>query len=223
MRSDAPALLPIFRSQHQAELLTALYLHRSRDYALTELAEQAGVPVSTAHREVARLAKAGLIDVRTVGRTRLYRADLTHPAAHALTELLLVSFGPATVVAEEFGPLSDVQEVLIFGSWAARYAGIDGPPPADVDVLVVGSVRRAEVYAAADRAAARLSMPVNPVLRSPEQWQARGTDHLDALLEQIDQSPVLSVLSTGQNGRTPASFAIDAADMSAGEMGEARA
>ncbi|MGN6687261.1 MAG: hypothetical protein ACTHK1_06955 [Actinomycetales bacterium] len=27
MRSEAPALLPVFRSQHQAELLTWLYLH----------------------------------------------------------------------------------------------------------------------------------------------------------------------------------------------------
>lgn len=38
MRSEAPPLLPIFRSRHQAELLALLYLQPEREFSLTELA-----------------------------------------------------------------------------------------------------------------------------------------------------------------------------------------
>jgi len=62
--------------------------------------------------------------------------------------------------------------VLIFGSWAARYRGTVGPRPYDVDVLVIGDIERAAVYAAADRAETRLGMQVNPVVRSAAQRSA---------------------------------------------------
>lgn len=108
--------------------MTQLCLHAATSYALTELAQAARVPLSTAHRDVARLVDTGLVASRSVGRTRLYQAN------------------------------ADVEAVLLFGSWAARYAGQDGPPPADIDVLVIGTPHRAAVYAAADRAAARLHL-----------------------------------------------------------------
>ena len=182
--------MPIFRSQHQAELLAQLYLHPGTEYPLTRLAEAAGVALSTAHREMARLRDAGLVVDRTIGRTRLHRANTAHPAAGALTELLTVTFGPAAIVAEEFADLPDVDLVLIFGSWAARYAGHDGPPPADIDVLVIGPTRRADVYAAADRTADRLHLPVNPVLRTLEQWRADD----DALVAQVRRSDHVVVI-----------------------------
>jgi hypothetical protein len=85
-----------------------------------------------------------------------------------------------TVVAEEFVSLPGATHVVIYGSWAARYAGIDGPAPADVDdqevdvldvvVLVVGDPARAEVYTAAERAEVRLGMPVNPTVRASSRW-----------------------------------------------------
>ncbi len=189
MRSDGPALLPVFRSQHQAELLMWLYLHPETEYGVSDLAEWLGVPLSTLHREVVRLDEAGLIASRTLGRNRLIRADTAHPAAKALTMLLEVTFGPRVVIAEEFA-IPGASQVVIFGSWAARYAGEAGPPPNDIDVLVVGKVDRADVYEAADRVSARLGIEVNPVVRSARQW----ADPEDALVKQIRASAHTEVL-----------------------------
>lgn len=189
MRSEGPALLPVFRSQHQAELLTWLLLHPGQEYGVSELAARLDVPLSTLHREVVRLDEAHLLVSRTVGRNRLVRANTSHPAAPALTQLLEVTFGPKPVVAEEFAIPGAVQ-VVIFGSWAARYAGEVGPPPHDIDVVVVGTVDRADVYEAADRAQARLGMAVNPVVRSAERWE----DPADSLAVQIKASAHLVVL-----------------------------
>lgn len=189
MRSDGPALLPVFRSQHQAELLMWLYLHPDIEYGMSDLAERLVVPLSTLHREVVRLDEAGLIVSRTLGRNRLIRADTDHPAAKALAQLLEVTFGPRVVIAEEFA-IPGAKQVVIFGSWAARYAGEAGPPPHDIDVLVVGKVDRADVYEAADRASSRLGIEVNPVVRSAKQW----ADPEDALVKQIKASAHAEVL-----------------------------
>lgn len=189
MRSDGPALMPVFRSQHQAELLMWLMLHPEQEYGVSELAARLAVPLSTLHREVVRLDEAGLIVSRTHGRNRLLRANLDHPASRALTQLLEITFGPKVVIAEEFA-IDGAEQVVIFGSWAARYAGEVGPPPHDIDVLVVGKVDRADVYDAADRANARLGIEVNPVLRAAKQW----ADTSDALVAQIKKSAHVTVL-----------------------------
>jgi len=123
----------------------------------------------------------------------MLRANLEHPAADALTKLLEVTFGPKAVVAEEFA-IRGVEQVVIFGSWAARYAGQAGPPPRDIDVLVVGKVDRADLYDAADRAQARLGVEVNPVVRSTEQWR----DAADALIAQIKASAFTVVVGSPQ-------------------------
>lgn len=192
MRSEGPALLPVFRSQHQAELLMWLLLHPDQEYGISDLASRLGVPLSTLHREVVRLDEAGLITSRPLGRNRLVRASTDHPASAALTRLLEVTFGPKAVVAEEFA-IPGVERVVIFGSWAARYAGEVGPPPKDIDVLVVGKLDRADLYEAADRAQARLGIEVNPVVRSPKQW----TSATDALVAQIKTTPFLELFEDG--------------------------
>ncbi len=188
MRSEAPALMPIFRSQHQAVLLAWLLLHPEHEYTLTELAKRLGVPLTTLQREAERLVSAGILQDRTLGRARLLRANLSNRAAAPLTQLLEVTFGPETVVGEEFD-LANAEQVLIYGSWAERYHGKPGPPPNDVDVLVVGRLDRADVYDAADRAQVRLGIQVNPVIRTPEQW----TDEADSLVLQIKASPMVDV------------------------------
>lgn len=182
-------MLPVFRSQHQAELLTWLFLHPELEYGVSDLAARLDVPLSTLHREVVRLDEAGLISSRNLGRTRLIRANVDHPAAKPLAELLEVTFGPKLVVADEF-VIPGVLEVFIFGSWAARYGGEAGPPPNDVDVLVVGDVDRSDVYEAADRAQSRLGLEVNPVLRTDVQWALAN----DALVAQIQSSAHTRVL-----------------------------
>lgn len=191
MRSEAPALLPIFRSQAQGEILALLLLHPDQEFSLTDLSRRVNAPLTSIHREVERLAEATLVAERQLGRNRMVRANPAHPAWEPLTRLLELSFGPQHVVAEEFAELRGASQVMIFGSWAARHAGQAGAVPHDVDVLVVGErVARADVYEAADRAQGRLGLPVNPTIRTPAQW----TDPNDPLSAQIRSSPRLSVL-----------------------------
>ena len=190
MRSVAPALLPIFRSGLQADILAALLLDADAEMSLTDLAQRFGAPLSTVHGEVKRLTDAGLLRRRNVGRSALVQANEQNRLVRPLTELLLLSWGPVQVVADAFEALPDAERVLIFGSWAARYRGQTGPPPNDLDVLVVGRPTRESVYDAADHAEQRLGMPVNPVIRTADAWR----DATDPLVRQIRSGPFVPVL-----------------------------
>jgi AraC-like DNA-binding protein len=185
--------MPIFRSQHQAALLAWLLLHPEHEYTLTDLAKKLDVPLTTLQREAQRLVAAGILQDRTLGRARLLRANMSNRSAAPLTQLLAVTFGPETVIGEEFD-LTNAARVLIYGSWAERYHGTPGPAPNDVDVLVVGNLERADVYDAADRAQVRLGMQVNPVMRTPEQW----ANDADSLVLQIKASPTVDVTPAGR-------------------------
>lgn len=190
MRSAAPALLPIFRSRLQADILAALLLRPDDELSLTDLAARFGAPLSTVHGEVRRLVDAGLLIRREAGRSVMVRSDPGNRLTSPLTELLLLSWGPPQVVAEEFAGLRGAEQVLIFGSWAARYQQRPGKPPNDLDVLVVGRPLREDIYDAADRAQQRLGLPVNPVIRTAEAWR----EETDPLVRHIRSSPFVDVL-----------------------------
>jgi predicted nucleotidyltransferase len=190
MRSAAPTLLPLFRSQLQADILAALLLDPEHEYSMTDLARHFGAPLSTVHGEVARLTEAGLLSRRNVGRAAMIRANSTNRFVEPLAELLLLSWGPLRVIADEFAAVPGADLVLIFGSWAARYRQRHGPPPHDLDVLVVGQPTRQAVYDAADRAQQRLGMPVNPVVRTTDAWRQAA----DPLIQQIQSGPLVTVL-----------------------------
>jgi DNA-binding transcriptional ArsR family regulator len=195
MRAEAPALMPILRSQQQAELLTLLLLHPRTEYSITELSQKLGVPLTTVQREINRFSEVGLITERRVGRTREVSANPKSRYTRPLTELLTLAFGPHVVISEEFADIR-ATGIAIYGSWAARYNGVAGAAPADVDVLVVGEAPRADLYDAADRAEQRIGFPVNVTLASPGRWAAAS----DALTQQIQSAPLVWVTGPPDDG-----------------------
>ncbi len=167
-----------------------LLLHPGEEYSVTDLANLLSIPQSTISGEVRRLSDAGILAVRAVGRSRLVRTDTRSQLVPPLTELLTLTYGPHAVIADEFGALAGMVEVIIFGSWAARYAGERGPVPQDLDVLVVGSPDRLEMYEATNRAEERLRRPVNPTVCTSIEWE----HPTGALVREIQARPHLTVV-----------------------------
>jgi DNA-binding transcriptional ArsR family regulator len=190
MRSDAPRLLPVLRSQHQADLLTMLLLHPDEEFTIAELVQRLAMPQSVVSVEVRRLAEAGILSIRPAGRSRLVQANAGSPLAAPLTELLMLTYGPHIVIHDEFASLANVVAVVIFGSWAARYRGERGLPPNDIDVLVIGTPDRIAMYAAAERAESRLHRPVNPTVCPPAQW----AEPSEPFIQEIASKPYITVI-----------------------------
>jgi DNA-binding transcriptional ArsR family regulator len=165
-------LLPLLRSPLVGELLAWLHLHPDDRYSVTELAGRLGASQSTVSREVDRLAEAELVIEERRGNLRLVRANTDNPLARPLGELLALTYGPAAVLGELLAPIEGVDEAYVYGSWAARYAGEPGPPPRDIDVLVVGAADDDDLADAARTAERRLGREVNIHRVSAVAWRA---------------------------------------------------
>lgn len=180
MRSSAPPLLPVFRSNLQGELLAKILLDEHGD-SITALARDLHAPVATVQREAERLVQAGILISANVGRARVLAANENNPAVAPLRQLVLVTFGPPHVVAREFGALHGLDQLILYGSWAARHAGQPGPPPGDVDVLLVGKPDPDDVYDAEQRASGSLGRLVHATTVSTAKWDSSELPFLQEL------------------------------------------
>jgi len=194
-KASPPPLLPLLRSRLQAEVLTLVLLNPQLEWSLTELASRTGASISSVQREITRAEQTGVVNSRRLGNVRLVNAA-DSPLTPSLTELLLRSFGPRQVLAEELEGVRGIEKAYLFGSWAARYAGEAGRPPADLDVLVIGTPDRDELDDAAQRAESRLAREVNVTIRSQAWWQ-EGTDGFHADVTRRPLVPIFNEEETG--------------------------
>ncbi len=189
MSEKTPPLSPIFRSENQLRLLGVLFGFDRPELSITDLAEHAGVDERTTGREVRRLARYDIVTIRKVGRVSLVSASWEVPWAQALAQLLAQTIGVPAVLADELRSVEG--EISVFGSWAARYHGEPGPPPRDVDVLVVADdVDFDEVNTSCRRAEDRLGVEVNPTIRSAREWAHAAPD---SFLGQIKAGPLAAI------------------------------
>lgn len=173
-RQPAPSLLPVLRSQQQGEILALLLGDPDLELSLTEIGKRTGTPHPSVYREIQRAEQAGLVTSRRVGNTRLVRANTDSPYYAGLAEILTRAFGVPAVLAELLGPLPGITAAYVYGSWAARHHGRNGPRPiGDIDILILGDPDRDQLYTALGDAETRLGRPVQATIREPG-WLETG-------------------------------------------------
>ncbi len=189
-KHPAPPLLPILRSQQQAEILALLLGDPDLELSLTEISQRTGAPHPSVHREVQRAEQAGLVISRKVGNTRLVRANTDSPYYPGLADVLTRAFGVPAVVADALQPIEGIEEAHIYGSWAARHEGQGGQRPVgDIDVLILGDPGRDQLYDALAVAEKRLGRPIQATIRDPD-WLRSGTGSFH---ETITSRPMLKL------------------------------
>lgn len=182
--------MPIFRSEAQARILTWLLLAPEREQPIATLAPIAGVAQSNTLREINRLVQSGLIRERRAGNTRLVSANTDSPYFEPLVQILGRAYGPAHIVPQVLAELPNVERVVIIGSWARRYHGEAGPPPNDVDVIVVGTPPPRDLRRANARLEELLGIPVQLTVIPPEEWESENS----TFVKTVRSSPHLTVI-----------------------------
>jgi predicted nucleotidyltransferase len=192
--------MPIFRSQAQARILSWLLLDPRREQSIASLSTVSGVAQPNTLREVNLLVAAGLLSERRAGNTRLVRANTESPYFSPMLLIVARAFGPAHIVPEELRQVPGIERAYIIGSWAERFAGMNGPPPADIDVLVVGSPDRRALRAANARLEERLTTSVQLVVVSPSEWDEASS----GFLREVQSGHPLQVLPAPAGPGSPA-------------------
>jgi hypothetical protein len=195
MTRNASVLAPVLRSETQARLLAAVLLHPDREASIADLARETGSDPGNLHAEVERLVQAGILADRRAGRTRLLRAG-TSALIGPLANLLLLGYGPKTVVENALTGIPGIEQAFIGGSWAARYHGQPGAFPNDVDVIVVGKPDRDDVTEAVVEALRAVGHDGQVIFRSPAAWR----DPKDAFTRTAKARPLVELTIGGVRG-----------------------
>jgi len=156
----------------QGDLLALTYLNPEHEYSITEVAGRIGASVKSVQQEVSRLVEAGLLTDRRMGTSRLVRAAKDSVLVRPLTDLLAVTYGTLPVLTRVLADVEGIDQAFIYGSWAARHRGEPGPPPGDVDVLVVGDVDPDVLDECARAAEEVLHREVNVRRIRPGAWES---------------------------------------------------
>lgn len=169
MRTPAPPLLPIFRSELQARLLVAFLLGDGEPLTSRALAERTGASAASLHRELRRLEDAGIIEYDKVGRTKLYRAAASSPVHAPLRVLVERTLGVEELLRATLERVPGIEAAAIFGSWAAgRVAAAS-----DIDVLVVGEMDRRDLLAQVRKVEEIVGREVNVTAFDPADFERR--------------------------------------------------
>jgi predicted nucleotidyltransferase len=183
-------LVPLFRSEQQLRLLAVLFADEPNELTVGDLAKRARVAQATASREVARLAEHGIAVTRALGRNTLVSANWDLPWARELRSILVQTVGVLGRLADALSGAPGIAEAFVFGSWAARHGGDPGPPPRDIDVLVIGEASLRSVRQACRPVEAELHVEVNPVVVDVGRWEAEDPDPFVAQLRSRPLVPI---------------------------------
>ena len=158
------------------------------------MARITGTAAGTLHKELARLARTGLLLREKQGNQVRYQANRQYPVFAELASLFRKTTGLADVLLEALLPLTPKIEIaLVFGSVARGEENANS----DIDLLIVGDIGFAEAVRALHPAQALLSREINPVVLSPAEYRKRGKAR-DSFLRQILDQPVIQLLGQGE-------------------------
>jgi len=185
-------LLPLFRSENQAKLLTALVLS-GKPLSVGELAKYANIGHSTALHALNTLVVSGILSSKEEGRKHLFTLDIEGKLLEIITDLVNYTYGPKDIITESFLSADYIKSAYIYGSWAARYNQVPGPVPNDIDLIIVGSKLKAEdknnFENKLDILENKLFRDINPHFVSKEDWETESSE----FIKKIKNSPLLII------------------------------
>jgi predicted nucleotidyltransferase len=166
------ALFPMTRRQ----ILAAMFLQPDRWWYLTELASCLGTSPSSLQRELDSLARNGIIERKREGHRSFFRAQSASPAFEPLGLLFAKTAGVVPSLQAEIDRVgSKVSWAFIYGSVARGQEHA----LSDIDLMVIGDIKTAELLPALRRLERRFSREVNVTRYSTKEFleKAHRSDH----------------------------------------------
>ena len=159
------------RSRVRERILLEFFVKPGTSAHVREMARRVKASAPTAGTELAELARLGVLQTQTVGRSLVYSINERSPLLGEIRALVQKTIGIEGLLAKAFEGLAGVDAAYIFGSYAA---GTDRAS-SDVDLLVIGRPNRvalSEKLAPVERTIGR---DVNVVTKTEAQVRERRT------------------------------------------------
>lgn len=180
----------------QQRVLALLFGQPDRTFQSAELIKLAASGTGAVHRQIGRLADAGLVTVRRSGNQKHYQANRETPVFAELHGLVVKTIGLVTPLRTALDGLAPrIVAAFVYGSSAKGSARASS----DVDLLVVSdSLGYADVYEAVAPVERWLGRAVNPTVMTAADWRAKRK-RADSFLARIAKQPRLFVLGSSDD------------------------
>ena len=155
---------------YRRDALALLLLHPEDSLHVREIGRITGKAPGTILRELNRLADAGVIIRRPVGNQVQFQANAACPIYEDLRNILKKTAAVADVLREALEPLADrIQAAFVYGSVARG----DERAGSDLDVMILGEAKFAEVVHALAAARETLRREITPNLYPIREFSAK--------------------------------------------------
>jgi predicted nucleotidyltransferase len=192
-RKDQAGLAGALFTPVQRRVLGLLFGQPDRRFQSGELIRLAKSGTGAAHRQLARLAAAGLVTVTRTGNQKHYQARRDSPVFAELHGLIVKTVGLAEPLRLALrAKAGDIRAAFVYGS-VAKGADRAG---SDIDLIVISdALRYPDLFEALRRAEAVLARPVNPTVLTLGEWRAKRA-RKDSFFARVAAQPKLFVIGS---------------------------
>ena len=175
---------------YRRDVLGLLLLHPGESYHVREIARMTGRQANTLYRELATLARAGVLLRRSQGNQVHYQANPDSPIYEELRGILKKTTGIADVLRKALDPVANrVELAFVYGSVASGKEG----PRSDVDLMLVGELKFEEAIHALTRAEKSLRREINPHVYGAQEFRSKLAGTEPFLRRVLDEPKILLV------------------------------
>lgn len=174
----------------RSAVLAALLLRPEQAVHVRELARLTGVSPGALHRELKRLESLGLLTRTQTGNQVSYAANRACPVFEDLAGLLRRTAGLVDVLRSALAPLTErIERAFVYGSMASGQTHAHS----DIDVMVIGDLRFADVVLALAPAQESLRREINPTVLSAADFK-RKRRQVGGFVAKVLKGPTLWLL-----------------------------
>jgi predicted nucleotidyltransferase len=183
-------LASVLFKEYRRRVLGLLLLHPGESHHVREIARLTGTVAGTLHKELATLAKAGILTMQPRGNQKVYSANRDCPVYEELTSIFRKTSGMIDVLANALLPMAEqIESACIYGSVAQGQE----TTYSDVDVLVIGIASFADIAKALYPCHEVLGREVNPKVYKQEVWEELNRNN-DGFASEIVAKPKLFII-----------------------------
>lgn len=163
-------LIDLLFKEYRKKVLSLLLLAPEQAFHVQEVARLTATTAGTLHKELKRLADAGLLLRFRQGNQIRYQANTDCLIYPELASILRKTTGFAAILGDKLAGRADIQCAFVFGSMAQGTANNSS----DIDLLVVGRIGFTDLITLLYPLQEQLGREINPKLYGPDEWQDKA-------------------------------------------------
>jgi predicted transcriptional regulator len=167
----------LITSKTRVKLLLKFFLNPESRAYLRELAEELGESTNGVRIELNRLTEAGLLQAENNGRTKVYRANITHPLFPDIQNMVKKYLGIDHLIHQVLTQLGTIQFAFVTGDYA------QGKDSGIIDLVIVGNIDRSFLFQLIDKAERIIKRKIRTLILTNDEFLClKSTLKLDKAL-----------------------------------------